>query len=547
VYATLNYLGRTPLRVRRNVLEVALEARDHGLDLPDIPVSRPRFPEPQKPSDIATNDKARAKYRQDRARIIEANMRLASEELANEDALAEAELFVDESEIYFPHGCDFRGRMYPLPTGLQAQGSDLRRSLLEFATGKPISSDDASSGWLAIQVAKTFGQDKQPFEDRIQWVFDNEELIRTIADDPLGNRQLWMSEADKPWQCLAACREWRDFLDHGDGFVSHLPVFVDGTCNGIQHFAAIARDPELARMVNLSPSDTPQDVYRVVADMAMAKVHREIEVNGRGALYAMMWLDALEGFPMRSLAKQPVMTRPYGGSFKTILDDVRDKLREKADPHYAIISEEDEPKAAGFMGTCLKNSLSEILSHPDTVLKWLQACVEAVHKKGVTGIEPGFGWKAPSGWPWGLMYGVEKMVHIAAERAGQRVLTGYRETDKKRVDLKRQKQAASPNFVHALDASAMVFAINILEDSTPVGGIIAIHDAVGALAADIPYVDTAIRAGFVELYTEHDPVTSFYKATLDQVRPEARGSVPPPPELGGFDIREVLRSPYFFS
>lgn len=552
VYAALNYLGNTKLRVRKNVLEVALEARDHGLDLPDIPVERHRIPDPIKPADIATNDKARAIYRQARARTKEANLKLASEELANEDALSEAHHFSDEPELYFPHACDFRGRMYPIPTGLHAQGSDLRRALIEFAHGKPISSADASSRWLAIQVAKTFGQDKVPFDDRIAWVFENEEMIRRIADDPLGNRQEWVKQADKKklWQCLAACREWRDYLDHGDGFVSHLPVYVDGTCNGIQHFAAIGRCPELARMVNLAPSDTPQDIYRVVADMARALVVvAAAKMNLPDTRLAEMWRRALDAskVPLRSLAKQPVMTRPYGASGMTILDDVREKLRVEIDPNQHFISEEDEPKAVGFMMRCLNMALAQVLTKPNMVLSWLCACVEEVHRKGITGLEPGFGWTAPSGWPWGLMYGEETTKTVTVRRGKESLSTGYRDTSDKKVDIKRQKQAASPNFVHALDASAMVFAINILERGGEVGGIIAIHDAVGALAADIPYVDAAVREGFVELYTEHNPVMSFYNATLAQVRPEARHTVPAPPELGDFDIREVLRSPYFFS
>jgi DNA-directed RNA polymerase, mitochondrial len=553
VYEALNYLGNTKLRVRKSLLEVALEARNNEIDLPDIPLTRPRIPEPVKPTDIATNEKARKDYRFARSRVIEKNLKLVSKELANEDALTEAHLFADELALYFPHACDFRGRMYPIPPGLQAQGSDLRRALLEFAEGKPISFKDKSADWLAIQVAKTFGEDKQTFDDRIRWVFDHEQLIRRIADDPLGNRQEWEARADKKklWQCLAACREWRDFLDHGDGYISHLPIYVDGTCNGIQHFAAIARDPELARKVNLSPSEIPQDIYGAVAEAAMKKVRATAKtLHGRETYYAEMWVKALDASKMtfRSLAKLAVMTRPYGASVKTILDDVREKLRDDIDRAKLFISEEDEPKAAGFLGTRLKAALDGVLVKPEEMLEWLQACVVAVHTKGIKGREAGFEWTTPSGWPWGLMYGAKKkMKMIGARRGDARLQAGYQEFSDTDVDIKEQKKAASPNFIHALDASALVFAITILADSTPVSGVIAIHDAVGALAADVPHVNKAVREGFVELYSEHNPIQSIFEATLDQVRPEARHTVPAPPELGSFDIREVLRSPYFFS
>src|SRR5689334_1249230 len=75
--------------------------------------------------------------------------------------------------------------------------------------------------------------------------------------------------ADDPWQFLAFCFEWADYLDaenEGRPFISHLPVAVDGTCNGLQHFSAMLRDPVGGEAVNLTPSDRPQDIYQRVAD-----------------------------------------------------------------------------------------------------------------------------------------------------------------------------------------------------------------------------------------------------------------------------------------
>ena len=43
-----------------------------------------------------------------------------------------------------------------------------------------------------------------------------------------------------------------------------LPVHMDGSCNGLQHYAALGRDQEGAVKVNVAPSDRPQDVYVAV-------------------------------------------------------------------------------------------------------------------------------------------------------------------------------------------------------------------------------------------------------------------------------------------
>ena len=41
-------------------------------------------------------------------------------------------------------------------------------------------------------------------------------------------------------------------------FISRLPVQIDGSCNGLQHYAALGRDLDGGFSVNLLPSDRPQ-------------------------------------------------------------------------------------------------------------------------------------------------------------------------------------------------------------------------------------------------------------------------------------------------
>ena len=107
---------------------------------------------------------------------------------------------------------------------------------------------------------------------------------RHIASDPLGNRRQWEAAAgDKLWLALAAAKGWVAFLDKGPGFVTRLPCFIDGACNGLQHFATLGRDPSLANLVNLSSSSRPQDIYQAVADRASS-----IIAEKRKALEAQM-------------------------------------------------------------------------------------------------------------------------------------------------------------------------------------------------------------------------------------------------------------------
>ena len=46
-----------------------------------------------------------------------------------------------------------------------------------------------------------------------------------------------------------------------------VPMPQDGSCNGLQHYAALGRDGLGAKQVNLTPGDRPEDPYAGVATM----------------------------------------------------------------------------------------------------------------------------------------------------------------------------------------------------------------------------------------------------------------------------------------
>src|SRR6266849_6035764 len=78
-----------------------------------------------------------------------------------------------------------------------------------------------------------------------------------------------------------------------------LPVHQDGTCNGLQHYAALGGDDQGARQVNLSVTDRPSDVYTFVADMVEKQIEKDIL---KGEKYAKL----LAGKVSRKVVKQTV-------------------------------------------------------------------------------------------------------------------------------------------------------------------------------------------------------------------------------------------------
>ena len=129
-----------------------------------------------------------------------------------------------------------------------------------------------------MHLANLFGYNKITLRQRVQWVDDNMEKVLDSARRPLDGLR-WWSTAEEPFQALAAILEIVAAIESGDpsSYNCSLPIHQDGSCNGLQHYAALGRDEAGAIAVNLMPHSTPQDVYSKVLDIVLSKI--QIDVN----------------------------------------------------------------------------------------------------------------------------------------------------------------------------------------------------------------------------------------------------------------------------
>ena len=97
-----------------------------------------------------------------------------------------------------------------------------------------------------------------------------------------------------------------------EDYVSYLHVHQDGSCNGLQHYAALGRDIEGAAQVNLSPSPRPSDIYTHVSKMVIKMI--EEDLKGPPADHHIIARKLL-GNIKRKTIKQTVMTSVYGVTF----------------------------------------------------------------------------------------------------------------------------------------------------------------------------------------------------------------------------------------
>ena len=302
----INKMQKTPWKVNSEVLRVQEEiyARNLGIGMPaTAKVEIPEYPEHLKPftKDELNHDqlmemeewKTQAKAAHQREQERKGQI------LAFQRAHKLAKELDSWEELYFAYNCDFRGRVYCSTTGLTPQGNDAAKGLLTFK--KEVVLGETGINWLAIHGANTYGEDKLSYRDRLNWITENEDAIRSCVTDPIRSRSFW-GDADKPYQFLAFCMEWQK-CDYGRNAraTSTLPVGMDGSCNGLQHYSAMLRDAVGAVSVNLINTGRPQDIYQKVADVTTEKLKLEDHP------YATKWLDV--GIS-RKCTKRAVMTLP---------------------------------------------------------------------------------------------------------------------------------------------------------------------------------------------------------------------------------------------
>ncbi|KAH0625809.1 hypothetical protein JD844_034089 [Phrynosoma platyrhinos] len=305
VMDALNQLGNCPWKVNEAILDVVISIfNDKGNEKLDIPPPPSEAPQPSSHFPGSGGPLTKAAFKREVARCRKKAIEMYSLRM---DALYKLSIakHMKGQVFWFPHNMDFRGRTYPCPPHFNHLGSDLTRAILLFAERKPLGHHGLD--WLKIHLINLTGLKKRnSLRERLAYANEIMADILDSADHPLTGRKWWMN-TDEPWQALACCMEIAKAVRSPDpaAYMSHFPVHQDGSCNGLQHYAALGRDVVGAASVNLAPCDVPQDVYTVVAQQVEVFRKRDAEDGVKIA-------QVLDGFIGRKVVKQTVMTVVYG-------------------------------------------------------------------------------------------------------------------------------------------------------------------------------------------------------------------------------------------
>jgi DNA-directed RNA polymerase len=436
--------------------------------------------------------------------------------------------------FYHAWNFDYRGRLYPLASVLHPQSSDFEKSLLKFNTYSELTEDAVF--WLKVQVANTAGLDKKSYADRVAWVDANHELISAVATAPVENLQLWKDQSE-PWEFLAACEEFYACVIAGTRSHSNLPVAVDATCSGIQILAGITRDAAAAKLVNVTPSDVPQDAYAAVAGRAIELLQSpndlpKVPSSKTGKPRARVSFDT-HSLLTRSVAKKVVMTVPYNARSKSNKEAVKASLVDAFQVAVANGEEFKFPTSAEIdeLVHALRVAIEEVLPGPLAFRNWLNeaAKAKAVTLKGKTPLV----WTSPSGFEALQFKNVPKTVPLQVTVGGKsldlHVTTGWTSE----VDANRHAVCTAPNLIHSLDASVLHFAFTKWDRAQ---GFTVIHDSVLALPGSINTAQKQLRNAYANIFS--NDFAGELAVLLDA--PTLC------PVFNTFDPEEVKKSQYFF-
>lgn len=148
-----------------------------------------------------------------------------------------------------------------------------------------------------------------------------------------------------------------------------MPIHQDGTCNGLQHYAALGGDRLGAEQVNLVPSERPMDVYSGVAEDVAELVARDFEAGVPEA-------KILHGKITRKIVKQTVMTNTYGVTFIGAKQQVMNRLNEVKKEHQW--TDEQVGLCAPYITRKIFDSLGQFFSGARAIQLWLNKTAKMI-------------------------------------------------------------------------------------------------------------------------------------------------------------------------
>jgi DNA-directed RNA polymerase len=192
-------------------------------------------------------------------------------------------------------------------------------------------------------------------------------------------------------------------------------------------------------------------------------------------------------------------------------------------------------KASRVLMKAVWPAIGDVVVKGREAMDWLKKGARTIIKSIPADMEPTIKWDTPSGFPASQAYFESQEHRIRTRLHGEVKIKVFSEIDE--PSITKHASGLAPNFVHSMDASHLHLVTNAA-GLRGINSLAMIHDDYGTHAADSQALFEIIRKQFVEMYNDNDPIADLA---------ERYKCLPKAPSKGTLDIREVLKSDYFFS
>lgn len=450
-------------------------------------------------------------------------------------ALQIANEFKDEV-IYFPHSFDFRGRVYPIPVGLNPQGSDAIKAMLVYANTKNWTVEGMD--WNFAYLASLYGDDKLPFIER------RNRGIELINAD--------YKDADEPYQFLSHQLELQKWtLD--ETYNPNTRIHLDACNSGSQFTSAITGDYEGCVATNVIPiydeegNQIRQDAYLLVADKATKLTEDKIESSESKddrKLYNFFKELLVENG--RKICKVPVMVSNYGGTTGGRADILWNIFRDLGVERKWI-----SRKNAQLFAKIIGSSIYGVLSGGKAFEYYIQQMNNLIAKSGKS-----VKWVTQDGFYVRHVKNKEmKSRQISCMLPGaRRKTTLAKRVYSDKLSPAKMKAAISPNYIHSLDAE-LLRRVALSMKKSGIKDSDWIHDSFGCHPNDANLMMDITKDEFYNL-VNREPLKDLDRQLRAQVKDTKANKKEleriKMPDLGGFKVKEgdlnvLYNSEWFFS
>jgi DNA-directed RNA polymerase len=520
----------------------------------------------------------------------------ADDELQRFITLKIAQIFKN-TYFYLNTHADWRGRLYTQSFYISYQSGDLSTALLNFSEGESITEEGRL--YLYIYGANNHNIDqisKASLLERLKWVQNNYQKIINLDKELI-------STAENPFIFTAFCLNMREIHNNPKAKI-YTPVFLDATCSGIQHFAAILKDLELGINTNLIPStieDKPGDIYNYLVKPINDEINKYGEKNSEHS--QLFWVKL-----SRREVKTAVMTKVYNVSTYGISQQLKNLMKSifvKDSLTKENISKNLETHENKFIMQPVEkveNSLKKLFNFKNTVYLCpdknggfvhltnsnIYKIADIINKQifvvfpslyniynyfiNITKLTIKLGipltWITPSGVEITQKYFYQKSKVITISLFGHSKKIVYRETEDKLNNIK-QINATIPNIIHSLDASHLINLINSMANGKDTYlPVISVHDCFGTHPNHMGKLEFEVKKNFILLYSNSQFIENYHNRFirnltdnhLEIITKDDKQfinlnlenkieilEIPSIPKLGVLDIENIINSKYMIS